>query len=134
MLGDLGSWLAGEWSVQRYISGGRGTFRGRASFTPRQDGTTRWHEAGQLVLDGHEGPASRTLTLDPDGQVRFDDGRPFHRLDLATGRCEAEHLCAPDTYRGTFEVLDDATLIVTWRVRGPGRDDTIRSHYTRHTE
>ncbi len=134
MLADLGSWLAGEWSVQRYISAGRGTFRGVAAFTAQEDGTTRWHETGQLVLDGHEGPASRTLILDPDGQVRFDDGRPFHRLDLATGRCEAEHLCAPDVYRGTFEVLDDETLVVTWRVRGPGRDDTIRTRYTRHTE
>ena len=29
------------------------------------------------------------------------------------------------------EVVDDTTFVVTWRVHGPGRDDTIVTRYTR---
>ena len=125
-------WLAGDWTVARDIDHGRGAFHGRASFTPLPGGETlRWHETGELTLDGATVPAYRTLTLDAAGQVRFDDGRPFHRLALAGGACDAFHPCGPDEYSGRYEVAGDDVLDVTWRVRGPGRDDTIVSRYVR---
>lgn len=124
-------WLTGEWSVDRDISDGRGTFRGGASFTPQDDGTLRWHEAGELTLDGSTLPAYRTLTIDADGQVRFDDGRPFHDLVLVDGACDAFHPCGADEYTGRYEVVDDDTLVVTWHVEGPRKHDVIVSRYTR---
>ena len=127
----LMEWLTGDWSVARDINAGQGAFHGRASFTPGPDGTLRWHETGQLTLDGATLPAYRTLTLDAGGQVRFDDGRPFHQLALADGACDAFHPCGPDEYTGRYEILDDDTFVVTWRVHGPGRDDTIHTRYTR---
>lgn len=129
----LSEWLAGDWSVDRDIDDGRGAFRGVASFVPQQDGTLCWHETGTLTLDGATVAAYRTLSIDPDGQVRFDDGRPFHRLVLAGGTCDAFHPCGPDRYDGRYEVLGPDAFLVTWRVRGPDRDDTIVSHYRRRS-
>jgi hypothetical protein len=127
----LMEWLTGDWSVARDINDCQGAFHGRASFTPQPDGTLRWHETGDLTLDGAELPAYRTLTIDAGGRVRFDDGRPFHDLTLVDGACDAFHPCGPDEYTGRYEVVDDTMFVVTWRVRGPGREDTIISRYTR---
>jgi hypothetical protein len=128
---SLLGWLTGDWSIDRDINGGGGTFVGRAAFTPQADGTLRWHETGELTLDGATVPTYRTLSIDAAGQVRFDDGRPFHVLALVDGACDAFHPCAPDEYEGRYVVVDDDTFDVTWRVRGPGRDDTIISRYAR---
>jgi hypothetical protein len=128
---ELLGWLAGQWSVARDIDHGRGAFHGDATFTPQPDGTLRWHETGELTLDGAQVPAYRTLTIDAGGHVCFDDGRPFHDLALVDGACDAFHPCGPDAYTGRYEVVDDDTLVVTWRVHGPGRDDTIVTRYTR---
>ena len=127
----LMEWLTGDWSVDRDINHGRGSFHGRASFTPQPDGTLRWHETGELSLDGSTVPTYRTLTIDAGGQVRFDDGRPFHQLALVGGACDAFHPCGPDEHTGHYKVVDHDTLVVTWRIRGLGRDDTITSRYTR---
>ena len=104
---------------------------GRASFTPQPDGTLRWHETGELTLDGSTVATHRTLTIDTAGQVSFDDGRPFHHLALVDGGCDAFHPCAPDEYRAATTSSDDDAFDLTWRVHGPGRDDTIHSRYTR---
>jgi hypothetical protein len=124
-------WLIGDWSVARDINDGGGSFHGQAAFTPQPDGTLRWHETGELTLDGATVNAYRTLAIDPDGQVRFDDGRPFHQLALVDGLCDAVHPCGPDEYTGRYEVVDDDTFVVTWHVHGPGRDDTIFTRYER---
>jgi hypothetical protein len=128
---SLLGWLTGDWAVARDINGGQGAFHGRAAFTPQPDGTLRWHETGDLTLDGARLPAYRTLTIDAGGQVRFDDGRAFHDLALVDGACDAFHPCGPDEYTGRYEVTDDNAFLVTWRVHGPGREDTIISRYTR---
>jgi hypothetical protein len=128
---DLLEWLAGDWSVDRDINDGRGTFRGRATFTPQPDGTLRWFETGELNLDGTTFPATRTLTIDRDGHIRFSDGRSFHDLALVDGACDAFHPCGEDAYNGHYEILDPATLVVTWHVDGPRKRDIIVSRYTR---
>lgn len=127
----LREWLAGDWSIVRDVNGGQGSFAGRASFTPRADGLLRWHEAGEFTLGGVTLPASRTLFIAADGQVSFDGGGPFHNLEMVGDACDAFHPCGPDEYYGHYKVVDDDTMVVTWRVHGPGRDDTIVSQYTR---
>jgi hypothetical protein len=127
----LMAWLTGRWSVARDINDGAGAFHGEATFSPEADGTLRWHEAGEMTLGGATLPARRTLFLGADGRVAFDDGRPFHDLALVGGACDAFHPCGPDEYRGRYEAEGEDAFVVTWRVTGPGRDDTIRSRYTR---
>jgi hypothetical protein len=143
---DLAAWLGGHWTVQRTINGDTpspapgGHFTGDVQFTVAADGVITWDERGQLTLGAYTGPAWRTLTIHPASgrwEVRFDDGRPFHDLDLRTGTWTAEHLCGADVYRGRFATHPGETgagpdrFTVTWHVTGPGRDDTIVSDYRR---
>ena len=133
---DLADWLCGRWTVHREINDGAGSFDGSAEFSSGHDAARVWREAGRLRLGRHRGPAQRTLLLDPGTaggawQVRFDDRRPFHDLDLRSGRWEAEHLCGPDTYRGLFVVGGPDRLDITWRITGPRKNDVIVSAYER---
>jgi hypothetical protein len=130
------AFLLGRWSLRREINDGEGAFVGDALFTA--DGTSglRWRETGRLALGGYVGEAHRTLLIGPGPrsgtwEVRFDDGRPFHPLDLRSGRWEAEHQCGPDLYRGVYATPGADRLTVRWRVTGPGRADTIVSDYRR---
>jgi hypothetical protein len=130
---ELPAWLAGDWSVERDINAGRGAFAGTATFTEQPDGTLRWSEDGTMRLDAFTGPATRVLVVHPatPWEVRFDDGNPFHPLDLAEGACTVEHLCGPDIYRGVYDPISADELVVRWAISGPGRDDTIVSRYQR---
>jgi hypothetical protein len=133
-LSDLPDWLDGRWSIERVINAREGRFTGDAVFDLDRRGGAVWRETGRLVMDGFDGPASRVLHLAPERgawQVRFEDGRPFHSLDLRTGRWEAEHSCGPDLYRGRFVVLDHDRMTIRWRVIGPGRADVITTEYSR---
>jgi hypothetical protein len=131
---DLPAWLEGDWSIERAINGRADAFTGTARFT-REDATrTRWEETGHLVLDAYSGPASRTLWIVHDGDaynVYFADGRPFHALDLGADRCDAEHLCGADLYRGSYVIESDDVLRVVWHVDGPRKRDVIESVYRR---
>jgi hypothetical protein len=120
--------LTGRWAVERSVvdvrSGTAGRFRGVATFAP--DG--RWIEEGTLEFGAYRGPARRELRIAGDA-VEFADGRPFHPLDL-TGR-PVEHLCGEDTYTGVFRLVAPDRLEVSWRVRGPGKEQRIDTQYTR---
>jgi len=63
--------------------------------------------------------------------VRFDDGRPFHTLDLSTGRAEVEHDCAPDRYRGRYRINGEDRWTLAWQVRGPRKQMIIATRYVR---
>ena len=66
--------------------------------------------------------ASRTLRYTVRGAtaaVRFEDGRPFHELDLRTGRTEVVHPCGQDTYRGELQVTGPDRWVQRWEVGGP---------------
>ena len=132
-MGDLAAWLTGRWSVSRTVNGGQGTFTGVAEFQADGDALC-WRETGELQLDAYRGSARRTLTIHPAGErweVRFDDGRPFHPLQLSDGSCEVRHRCGADVYDGRFDVDGETAFTVAWHVVGPGRDDTIVTRYAR---
>ena len=134
---ELARWLCGAWAVSRVINDGAGRFQGRARFTPDPEApdTIVWREQGRLRLGAHDGPAQRTLRIEPAGGgewwVRFADGRPFHPLDLTAGHCDATHFCGPDVYHGRYEIEDGDRFTVTWRITGPRKDDVIASVYDR---
>jgi len=124
--------LRGRWHLERHLAdqltGICGTFTGDAEFAATGDRSVlRYTERGELRFGGHAGPAFRSLVCMglPGGavDVRFADGRPFYRLDLASGRWRAKHVCAGrDDYVVTFQVLSPDLLEERWRAVGPGKD------------
>ncbi|MGW2487280.1 DUF6314 family protein [Streptomyces sp. NPDC001606] len=137
---DVLAYLAGCWRVERSVrdlaSGDEGRFEGRTEFSAADEGGLLHTESGTFTWQGVTRPASRTLRFLPGSapgtaDVRFADGRPFHTLDLTTGRYVAEHPCAADLYRGEFTVTDAGRWRTVWRVGGPAKDLLLVTDYTR---
>lgn len=138
---DAIAYLAGRWSVERELregapgSEGSGRFTGSAEFRAAGDGLWLHAEEGVLEWNGVRNRAVRTLRVIPlpDGtaDVEFGDGRPFHHLDLRTGSWTAGHPCAPDHYEGTFTILSGQEWHLSWRVRGPAKDQILTSVHRR---
>ncbi|MGW1392841.1 DUF6314 family protein [Streptomyces nigra] len=134
------SYLAGRWRVDRSVrdlaSGDEGSFTGTTVFGSLEGGGLLHRESGEFVWRGVPRPAERTLRFLPGGapgtvDVRFADGRPFHDLDLRTGRHIADHPCSADLYRGEFTVRDEDHWRTVWRVRGPAKDLVLTTDYAR---
>ncbi|MFF7311878.1 DUF6314 family protein [Streptomyces sp. NPDC008137] len=136
---DVLAYLAGRWGVTRSVrdlaSGAEGEFTGTTEFRTDEAGGLLHHECGTFVWQGVARPAERTLRFlpGPDGtaEVRFADGRPFHDLDLTSGRHVADHPCSADLYRGEFTVRDADHWRTVWRVRGLAKDLVLRTDYAR---
>ncbi|MEU5086777.1 DUF6314 family protein [Streptomyces sp. NPDC021356] len=137
---DALAYLAGRWRVERSVrdlaGGGEGSFTGVTDFGPLDGGGLLHHESGTFVWRGVARPAERTLRFLPGtrpggADVRFADGRPFHDLDLASGRHIADHPCSADLYRGEFTVRDADHWRTVWRVGGPAKDLVLTTDYTR---
>jgi hypothetical protein len=108
-------------------------FAGRAVFTP-QDGCLHFRESGVIGFGDYRGDATQAYQFRPHGpaaDVFFEDGRLFHKVDLATGRAAVRHLCPPDLYEGRYRVLTPDTWTVTWRITGPRKRQVIGSRFTR---
>ncbi|MGW0944524.1 DUF6314 family protein [Streptomyces sp. NPDC002623] len=137
---DVLAYLAGSWRVTRSVrdraSGDEGRFDGVTVFGASDDGGLLQHESGTFVWLGVARPAERTLRFLPGptpgtADVRFADGRPFHDLDLRTGRHIADHPCSADLYRGEFTVRDADRWRSVWRVAGPAKDLLLTTDYAR---
>jgi hypothetical protein len=133
-LTDLAQFLPGRWTVDRALEDaglGTGRFRGSATFTPDGDGL-EWVETGRMTLGRYDGPAQRTLRLVRDGdgwEVRFADGRLFHRLH--GDRCAFEHPCGADLYAGEFAVRGPDAFEIGWSVTGPAKAQRLTGRYAR---
>jgi hypothetical protein len=155
---DVLAYLSGSWHVRRSVrdlaSGAEGTFSGTTKFEPLDGqgpldgggsldadrpfggGGLLHRESGTFVWQGVARPAERTLRFLPGdtagrADVRFADGRPFHDLDLTSGRHIADHPCAADLYRGEFTVSDADHWRSVWWVGGPAKDLVLTTDYTR---
>ncbi|CAL9624355.1 hypothetical protein SUDANB145_05914 [Streptomyces sp. enrichment culture] len=138
---DVLAHLAGSWRVERSVrdlaGGDEGRFEGTTAFRPLEDGGGLLHlESGAFTWQGVTRPAERTLrflrgSAPGTADVRFADGRPFHDLDLTTGRHVADHPCAADLYRGEFTVRDRDHWRTVWRVAGPAKDLLLTTEYVR---
>jgi len=143
-------YLAGSWRAERTVRDlasmddtddtaddtDEGTFTGTTTFSPLDGGGLLHHESGTFVWQGVARPAERTLRFLPGtapgtADVRFADGRPFHDLDLTSGRWITDHPCAADLYRGEFTVLDADHWRTVWRVAGPAKDLVLTTDYAR---
>ena len=137
---DVLAHLAGRWRVQRDVrdlaGDDAGRFAGIAVFTALAGGGLLYEESGTFTWRGAARPATRTLRFLPGpgpgtADVRFADGRPFHALDLTSGRYTAAHPCAADLYRGEFTVRDADHWRTVWRVGGPAKDLVLTTDYMR---
>ncbi|MFE6285305.1 DUF6314 family protein [Streptomyces sp. NPDC057877] len=137
---DALAYLAGRWRVERSVrdlaTGEEGHFTGTTGFGQLDGGGLLHRESGTFVWRGVARPAERTLRFLPGPapgtvDVRFADGRPFHGLDLTSGRHIADHPCSADLYRGEFSVRDADHWRTVWRVRGPAKDLVLSTDYTR---
>lgn len=142
---DVLAYLAGDWLVRRTVhdltSGEEGRFTGTTVFGPLagEPGGLLHHESGTFVWQGTPRPAERTLRFLPGGpagtaRVEFSDGRPFHDLDLRSGRYVARHPCVADLYRGEFTVADGDRWRTRWEVAGPAKDLVLVTDYVRRTD
>ncbi|WP_405579557.1 DUF6314 family protein [Streptomyces sp. NBC_01092] len=137
---DALTYLAGHWRAERTVrdlaSEATGEFSGTTAFGPLEGGGLLHRESGTFVWQSVPRPAERTLRFLPGSSpgtadVRFADGRPFHDLDLTSGRHVADHPCSADLYRGEFTVLDEDHWRTLWRVRGPAKDLILTTDYAR---
>src|SRR5882757_8358002 len=139
-VGNVLAYLAGGWRVERAVRDlardAEGHFTGTTVFGPREDAGLLHQESGTFIWQGTPRPAERKLWFLPGqragtADVRFSDGRPFHDLDLTSGRYVADHPCSADLYRGEFTVLDEHHWRTVWRVAGPAKDLVLTTDYTR---
>ena len=131
--------FAGRWTLSRRIEDATGRVTGRLSgsavFAPA-DGGLDYTEDGELVLPGQGTfhATRRYLWRDAGAgrvEVLFDDGRPFHALDLSAPVAEASHWCDPDAYAVRLDLSDWPRWRSEWRVRGPRKDYRMVSDYAR---
>jgi hypothetical protein len=136
---DLASFLVGPWCTVRRIadrrSGATGRFKGGATFTPTPNGL-RYDERGTLVHGSFRGETTRTYRFvfsrhPAIADVRFDDGRLFHTLDLSSGITDVEHDCGSDRYRGRCRLLGRSSWTLVWKIEGPRKQMLIGTHYVR---
>ncbi|MDQ0402775.1 DUF6314 family protein [Streptomyces sp. NPDC000349] len=139
---DVLAYLAGRWHTERTVrdltNGAEGRFEGTTAFDALPEGGLLSRESGAFTWQGVTRPAERTLRYAPGSapgtaDVRFADGRPFHGLDLASGRHVADHPCAADLYRGEFTVQGPDRWRTVWRVGGPAKDLLLTTDYLRGT-
>ncbi|MDN5894080.1 MAG: DUF6314 family protein, partial [Nocardioides sp.] len=128
--------LAGAWEFTRRIDDRLAVettnITGNARFTTGDDARVKWEERGVWERPTGPVPVQRTLWIEPrDGGwfVTFEDGRDFHTW--TTDRT-VEHPCGSDTYRGVVTPgVDESRWTLEWVARGPEKDYTMRTSYTR---
>ncbi len=102
--------------------------RTNAGFAPEGQGLVY---RGRLVLlfGAFTGLAERiyrySFPVPGRAEVSFEDGRPFHTLDLSHGRWSVAHCCCDDLYRGSFEIEGRDYWTMVWRVSGPFKDHML---------
>lgn len=125
----------GNWTLTRRIEdrreGRSGHFSGSACFLPVGEGLD-YREEGILTLGGAPFRASRRYLWSEAGgdiEVRFADGRFFHRFRPGARHPAAEHPCGDDLYRVAYDFSRWPHWRAEWRVRGPAKDYILVSDY-----
>jgi hypothetical protein len=135
---DLAAFLRGCWRLTRRFVDAASTATGRmdgaACFEPAPWGLN-YVEQGILAMGDYRGEATRryrfTACEGSRADILFDDGAPFHALDLATGRAEIVHHCGDDLYEGRYAVLSADQWTLDWRITGPRKALAISTRYAR---
>lgn len=129
--------FVGDWHLARRIDHAQdpsASFTGRAVLSDAKGGF--WYrEDGQLQIKGHAAFTAerRYFWIEDAGGVTvlFDDGRPFHQIDLSGPVSEDRHHCDPDIYDVHYDFTGWPNWTCTWRVQGPRKDYVMISSYSR---
>lgn len=127
----LGTWDI-ERSIEDRLAGQQGRFGGQAVFAAGEFWID-YHESGTIVLGSAPAlAATRAYRWLEDGEeieVRFGDGRPFHRFRPGDAAPEAVHQCPPDLYRVRYDFRQWPAWEAIWDVRGPRKDYCMLSRF-----
>lgn len=131
--------FAGLWRLERRIddrlAGQVIAARGTARLVADGAGGLVYDEEVLLKLPGRAPvPGHRRYLWQKNGEgfdVRFADGRFFHRIDLSATAPACRHDCAPDLYKGRHDFAAWPVWSVSWRVRGPRKDYRMQTTYRR---
>jgi hypothetical protein len=129
----------GAWVLERRINHDNAPdaqFRGSARFRSHGEGLV-YEEKGLLKVDGHRAVSAQRSHLWRTGEggvieVLFEDGRPFHVIDLRSP--SDTHFCDPDTYEVAYRFGGWPDWICTWKVTGPKKAYQMVSTYRRPVE
>lgn len=127
----------GIWRLSRTIDDRRngrvGRFEGTARLEPAAEGLGYLEEGRLAFSDGAAFVASRRYLwwAGADGaiEIRFSDGRFFHRFHPEEPRPVAVHDCPPDEYSVAYDFTRWPNWQAEWRVTGPAKDYTLVSDY-----
>jgi hypothetical protein len=129
--------FAGRWRLTRQIDDRKarqiGGMEGEAAFVRDGQGYL-YSETGVLRLPDQP-PLTATrryiwAELPGMVEVRFADGRVFHRFELGKLTAEATHDCPPDMYQVCYDFNAWPAWQSEWRVKGPRKDYIMVSNYT----
>jgi hypothetical protein len=130
--------FAGDWQLDREItdrhSGMDGTLQGMATLSG-QGAQLQYEETGRLKLQSGpvmEATRAYLWTFEKTRVVvQFADGSAFHSF-IPDGQVPGTtHLCGADLYDVTYDFRDWPVWTATWSVRGPRKDYTSMSRYSR---
>lgn len=128
----------GAWSIARTIedirAGRTGRLIGTARFTDGAAGLDYAEEGALTFGDAPPVTASRRYLWCDAGpcsiEVRFADGRFFHRFDTGETAPGAAHECPPDHYGVRYDFAAWPRWRTEWRVRGPRKDYGMVTQYS----
>lgn len=131
--------FCGDWVLSRTIEDRLqrqdGQFTGTARFEAAGSARLAYAEQGRLRLGaGPDLIASRQYFWDFTAEgvdVRFDDGRPFHRFVPQGHAAGTNHLCGDDDYTVRYDFMAWPYWQAVWSVKGPRKNYTSASHYSR---
>jgi hypothetical protein len=132
--------FAGPWLVERRIedrlAGRIVAGAGQALLAGDGAGGLRYDETLTLHHGGPERPLTgvRTYLWAQAGdhvEVRFSDGRRFHRFALGVAITGDVHDCAPDRYAGRYDFARWPDWQVQWEVAGPRKNYRMVTRYRR---
>lgn len=130
---DPAAFWGAQWTIERRVTETAGAVH-HLTGTAQVDGAGLYSERGILQLaQGGTSVAQRRYrwVRDDTGiEVFFEDGRPFHRIDLSGGAPGAQHWCDPDTYNVAYDFSHWPKWSATWQVTGPRKDYVMVTTYT----
>ena len=128
----------GRWSLDRRIddaaTGRTGALTGEAVFRPRGEDELLYEERGELQMEGLAPLMAerRYVWRRDEGSwiaIHFEDGRLFHRLNLAQTMPFDTHFCTPDVYDMVYDLRGWPNWHCRTRVEGPRKTYRLVSRY-----
>ncbi|WP_170331012.1 DUF6314 family protein [Ruegeria arenilitoris] len=128
--------FAGNWQLTRVIHDAKAgqVFQadGAAYLTTSQTGLI-YEEAVTLRLPGQPAIKGTRKYLWQDAgdeiDVRFEDGRFFHRLKLGKSEATDHHDCPPDSYDVVYDFSKWPRWAARWTVSGPRKSYEMKTEY-----